>query len=123
MNKNKKYEDWLKNLKEGDIVAIDLGKYTYDDYLLTTVRRITPSGFIKTENGYVFNPDGTERSNLFESRKKLVEPIKEVVLFINKKQILMNLKSIRLEDLPAEFLEEVFMLIKAIRDKESQNEG
>lgn len=77
-------KDWLKQLKAGDEVVGDFGRYSYSEYRLLKVKRITPTGFIVCsdgENEYRFSKDGSMKMgdwhwvNLFQATDKLKEKI------------------------------------------------
>jgi len=65
--------DWIKQLKPGDLVAHGNARNGIPSYKFSKVEKVTPSGQIVLENGKRFNPDGYER--VAESRylSRLVE--------------------------------------------------
>lgn len=52
--------DWLKDLKEGYKVFVDCSRYGGTNLNLTTVKKITPKGHIRTQNGKLFK-NGSHR--------------------------------------------------------------
>lgn len=64
-----------KQLKPGDVVYYRIpGLYRGNPYHKTTVKSVTPSGRFTTEDGIIFNPDGTERgADSYSSRRQIVE--------------------------------------------------
>ena len=50
-------KDWIKDLKVGDKVIIATNNYSNQ---ITSVVKITPKGFINTQNGKQFYPNGSQ---------------------------------------------------------------
>ena len=49
-------EEWIQNLKKGDLVFIKSISFGINSYNLTSVKNITPKGYIRTIEGSLFNP-------------------------------------------------------------------
>ena len=78
---NKQYE-WLKSLKKGDVVALDLScKNFYDKfpkYIFTKVKNITAKGNVRLENGDLIKAD-TAKTHLLN-----INPVENYMLEHNK---------------------------------------
>ncbi|MFA5376638.1 MAG: hypothetical protein WC455_12900 [Dehalococcoidia bacterium] len=73
-------DEWLKQLRPGDTVAV-YGGLGGRDLWLAKVDRLTPSGrIVIRRNGQdtVYNPDGWERGVRAYHREHLVEPTAEI---------------------------------------------
>lgn len=102
---------WLAGLQPGDQVACNFGGYSYENYKILTVHKVTPSGIIKTVNDsltvYVFNKNGRERGaeKGAWSRVLTIVPLTEKVMeSIERDQYTTNLSSIKLKELPLKYL-------------------
>lgn len=72
--------EWLKQLRPGDTVAV-YGGLGGRDLWLAKVDRLTPSGrIVIRRNGQdtIYNPDGWERGGQEHYRENLVEPTTEI---------------------------------------------
>ena len=54
-------DEWIKNLKVGDKVYIDSSKFGETKLSLTTVKKITPKGYVRTND----NNDSLFRNGLY----------------------------------------------------------
>lgn len=99
--------DWLKELKVGDKVVVN-NRYRK---ILTTVIKITPKGFIKTENGFQFNSDGTQRSSNIWDSATLLQFTDEVMLEFKKNKLVNQCKEIKFSELTIEQLEQILLIV------------
>lgn len=83
------YRDWLKSLKVGDRVALYYSKFTGIDYSIDTISKITPTGIFKVKNSQnAYNPNGDiKTSEVWHARERLVPITKEVIDFINMRNM------------------------------------
>lgn len=87
-----KDNEWIKNLKVGDEIAIDIsGRWNRNIYAKVTITKVTPTGRIKTSNGHQFYPDGREiGSNSALSPLRQLTP--KIIELIKRKELLDGLK-------------------------------
>ena len=109
-------EGWLKDLKVGDQV-VESSRYAVSPGVVTTVSRITPSGFINTKSGNSYLPGGSERgaSEYFFSSIHLMQYTQElknrIGLFNARKIKLDRIKKFNFDALNLSELEQVVSII------------
>jgi len=77
--------EWIKNLKVGDEVVVSGSFYES----ITTVKAITPKGFIRTEDNFLYNQFGNLKSSEKWSRGH-IEPLTQEFLEKAKAKALIN---------------------------------
>lgn len=115
-------QDWVDNLLEGDLVAIDVGSYYSTDYIITKISRITPKRLIKTESGHTFNNKGWERGkNSTWDRRTYLQPVTpKIEEHIEKNQLLKKIKEVKYEVLPLDVLRKMYTLLNESCDEKTQ---
>lgn len=113
--------EWFKNLKPGDEVAYNRGKYGSIDYTITKVKKITPTGQVKTEDGLTFR-NGECRVDRFTSY--ILEPATKEVKEIRRRKLMIKVIQKFMQD--QDFLaiietEELQSIYDIIRDCERRN--
>jgi len=58
---------WIKSLKVGDKVAIDIARFGNAKYKIHAVKKITPTGRIVLDNDMQFNKDGVKKIDEYHS--------------------------------------------------------
>lgn len=61
MLEQKQREEWVKGLKVGDEVALRGDRYSYYSWYIRKIVKITPTGRLNLEKGYVVMPNGVIR--------------------------------------------------------------
>lgn len=107
-------KDWISMLKVGDQVATRVSNNTHK---VTTVEKITPTGRIKTANGYQFNNNGRQIGESEHFHVYLKELTPEVKWTIKKKALLYKCEKINFAELTLEQLESV---LKVVEESESK---
>jgi len=97
-------KEWIKELKVGDTVVVATNNYGNK---ITTVVKITPKGFINTESGKQFNPDGSQRGGGNWSYSSLCQLTDEVLLEFKKKRLIKQCKEIDFSKLSIDNLEQI----------------
>ena len=97
-------KEWIKNLKAGDKVVIETNNYGKS---ITSVVKITPKGFINTESGKQFNPDGSQRGGSTWNYSSLSQLTDEVLLEFKKKRLVNKCKEIDFSKLSIDDLEQI----------------
>jgi len=95
---------WIQDLKAGDKVVIETNNY---GKAITSVVKITPKGFINTESGKQFNPDGSQRTGSTWSYSSLSQLTDEVLLEFKKKRLVTKCKEIDFSKLSIDDLEKI----------------
>jgi len=95
---------WIQDLKAGDKVVIYTNNY---GKAITSVVKITPKGFINTESGKQFNPDGSQRGGSTWSYSSLCQLTDEVLLEFKKKRLVNKCKAIDFSKLSIDDLEKI----------------
>lgn len=103
----------LEKLKKGDEVAtIHYRSGKMSDIRLTTVKTVTPTGRIKTANGYTFKSDGTEYGvGAWDIPKDLSLPTDEIRNYLEKEYLVNQIEKIKLDELPINTLREVYKIL------------
>lgn len=105
-------QEWLKSLKEGDQVAYDNSRLGTKRYVITTVKKITPKGMIRTDDGYLFNSDGYYRSSDFWEAGLHLEPVTEEILdSIKRKKLIQEFETIKFNQLTNDQLEKILKIV------------
>lgn len=100
--------DWIKELKEGDKVVIS----NRHGKSITTVAKITPKGFIKTEKGFQFNQDGSQRGGDTWNSFYLRQLTEDVLLEFKKNGLMRKCKEIDFSKLSIEQFEQILEIVK-----------
>lgn len=58
--------DWIKNLKPGDKVAVKWSTIHGESYSVKAVKKITPGGKVRLEDGKLFNANGSRVGEKFD---------------------------------------------------------
>ncbi|MCK9571091.1 hypothetical protein M0R72_19235 [Candidatus Pacearchaeota archaeon] len=106
--------EWLKQLRPGDTVAV-YGGLGGRDIWLAKVNRLTPSGRIVIHrNGQdtVYNPDGWERGIHAYHREHLAEPASEIREKIEFKRLCSHFRGTSPEKLTLDQLRRIDAIIK-----------
>lgn len=103
MNEN----NWIQELKVGDKVVVETNNY---GKVITTVTKITPKGYINTESGKQFNPNGSQRGGGNWSYSSLTQLTSEVLLEFKKKKLVSQCKEIRFEELSIDQLQQILFI-------------
>jgi hypothetical protein len=83
--------NWLKNLKVGDEVVIDLSSiWKRHVYEIHTIEKITPTGRFKLSNNEQYYPDGRKVGGKYGDILKQVTP--EILELMKRKRLLTSLK-------------------------------
>jgi hypothetical protein len=106
-------DKWLQNLKEGDLVAIDIGRYTSVHYIVSAVKKVTPTGMIKTSCGRTYNNDGWERgkSSPWQVNTYLQPATEEIKEQIEFRRLINIINDTNFEQMPISKLREVIEVI------------
>jgi len=112
-------DEWITNLKAGDKVYIKTGGVglAKDTLYLTTVKRVTPVGNIKTERGSLFRNgrhkiDAWSSEYLREWTQELEDKLKAEAHF---NQLAHSINAIDARTLTPEQAQKIFDIIKAGR--------
>lgn len=104
-------QEWLDNLAEGDLVAIDISNFGSSVYVITKITKITPTRIIKTDVDVIFNSNGLERGRSGE-RQKYLQPVTQKIFdHIERMELLRKIKETKFKDLSLETLRKVVDLI------------
>jgi hypothetical protein len=110
----------LKDLKAGDQVFMSQG----DDYIVKTVEKITPKGFIKVD-GRLFNQDGIERCSGYHWKKILpindetMEKVRRVKHDLAIKNRAGYLNQVNWRTMPEDLITETYNKVRQFeKDKE-----
>lgn len=117
------FKEWAKTLEVGDEVVIQTDSgWGRCPYSITTITKITPSGRIKTKDGYEFNPDGSVRgSRDFIRLQKVTDEIAEIVNRYHLiSYILQKADRKFFEKLPTDDLISFYKSLKKIEEDEKQ---
>ncbi|KOY65496.1 hypothetical protein [Clostridium sporogenes] len=108
-----KREDWLKDLKPGDEVAVECGGFGYRDYCIKKIDKISPTGRI-TIGGAVFNHKGREMGikDSWTRANELVPVSQEIKDYIRRKKLYAKIKNISWEEVSLVNLEEIAKILK-----------
>jgi len=108
-NSEEERQKWLDNLKEGDLVAIDYGRYS-SKWMIKAIDRITPKRII-TVDGVKYNNQGISKRDSYYWTK--LEPItQEIKDSIKKNKLVSKLDNINIADLSLEKLESIYEILK-----------
>lgn len=106
--------EWLKGLKEGDEVAYDTVRYGGErNYVIKTVKKITPTGKIRLDDGTLFDENGEHRSGSgwYRTYYRLVPLDQDVKDSIRRNQLLYELGNVDFKKFPLDKLEEIMKII------------
>lgn len=110
-------QDWVDNLKEGDLVAIDEGGSRSTHYIITSIVKITPTRLIKTSNGKTFKKDGWQRVSSSWDRPTYLQPVtSKIQEHVERRELLSEIKHESFEDFSTQALREFKELIARLRD-------
>lgn len=104
-------ETWLASLKEGDEVAVKYG----DHYAITTIKRITPTRIIKTDNGGEFKGGymKTGTWGTWAPHYKYIVPVtQEIKDTIKRKKLISKVASVRPTDMTLDQLERINAILE-----------
>jgi len=110
------YTNWLKTLKAGDKVAINLANFSSEKpvWLITKVKTITEDHKIrvddKSKNGLLFNRYGVAQTGQWERRLQEVSP--EILEYIEKEKLVKKIRKIELFDLSLEKLDNIVKVVE-----------
>lgn len=112
--------EWLKSLKEGDVICIPGHGLTRGDYTEVKVIRKTPTGriVVQTSNGtnIAFDKHGThfaDRWNISHLEPITAEMRKEK----RKRRMLFRIEDTKFREMPYEQLEAVDKLLESFKEK------
>jgi hypothetical protein len=87
----KKDFEWLKILKVGDEVAIDISNnWISNAYKVCKVEKITPSGRIKLDDGSQYQPSGRKIGDSYSYPLRQITP--EILEIIERRNLMDKLK-------------------------------
>lgn len=113
MNVNDKgYEDWLKSLKVGDIVAYDSAKYSSkNQYVVSKIAKVTLTGRITLENGMKFNNQGLHREGEY-THYYLEVYTEKIQNTIDHNEMIQYMRKVDWNKIPFGTLKNVIELVK-----------
>jgi len=111
-------DEWIKELNAGDKVYVNAGGGLYKDTLiLTTVKKITPAGNVKTECGSLFR-NGRHRIDSWNSEylrpwtQELEDDLKAKVHF---NQLAHSINAVDARTLTPEQVQKIYDIIKVVK--------
>lgn len=112
MDKDKR-KGWLRELKEGDKICISIGGYLYKDrYKFDKIKRITPTGIIKTSH-QIFTPSGIQKTTgRFVSADEIVQYTLQIKQVIERTLLENKLKNMQMEDLSLNQLRRINAIVE-----------
>lgn len=106
------------HLKPGDRVIVDQGRYGGKDYRRRTVKRVTPTGVIVTDDDRRFRSDGWEivGRDHWGGRNHFVEETPEVVEAERRNAAVLALESLtaRWKEWPTDRIEHVADFVRSL---------
>lgn len=109
--------EWIKNLKTGDKVYVNTSGIGRSTLHLTTVKRITPKGHVRTESDNLFK-DGYRRVDSWTS-ELLVEWTQEIEDKLKAEahfnQLAHSINAIDARTLTPEQVQKIYDIIKAVK--------
>lgn len=73
------YIAWFKSLKKGDLVCYSNGWRASKPYTITSVEKVTPAGWVKTNNGLTFvNGEERGKTDVWKSTRYLIPVTDEI---------------------------------------------
>ncbi len=106
--------EWIKTLKIGDQVCYNNSPSFSKErsYVVTKVKKITPTGRVTLEDDTQFDNTGCKGSN---SSICFLEPItQEIAVYIKRKRMINKVKQMKIDDLTNEQLIQIIDIIKII---------
>lgn len=111
MSKN----DWIKELKEGDKVYTQGGGFSTNTLTLTTVKKITPKGHVRIENGTLYR-NGSHRVDSW-THYNLVQHTPELELKLKAKVHYSHMcHSINAQDMRGKSLDQVQRIYDILKE-------
>lgn len=112
-------QEWIQSLQPGEEVVVLKWGYRSSEHIISTVKKITATGRITTENGYTFLPSGEEygkKRDPWSIAAKLEMPTQEIRDGIKRKAVLAQVRSAKFEELSLETLEKILKLASGESD-------
>lgn len=112
-------DEWIKDLKTGDKVYIDSSRFGSTQLNLTTVKKITPKGYVRTnDNNDSLFRNGWHRLNswdhwhLVQWTQELEDKLKAEAHF---NQLAHSINAIDARTLTPEQVQKIYDIIKAVK--------
>jgi hypothetical protein len=91
-------QQWIKDLKIGDEVAVDNSSaWIRDNYDISKVEKITPTGRVNLYNGLSYYPDGRQIGTSYGIKLKQITP--EILECIKCQKLRYKIKGDKLVDM------------------------
>ena len=86
--------EWLKNVKAGDKIAVDLSSRWNSGYMIHKVEKITPTDRIKLDDGTQYQADGKKIGESYCYPLRQITP--EILELIKRRELMHKIKADRL---------------------------